>query len=191
MQAKIHEIQTQKQEEVATELRQQIGQLQEDNERRKLHEIEATEQKLKLAGDFESTQKEFINQNAEYINLQKVVKEVQNDNHRKQLELQDLDSLTRKLQESLTQAEARNRELREDLSRTRADAGNRVDPQLFAAIKKIQEQLQNVRIEAVDEPSAQLSEVKSGLQEALSTLGGSRMSKLQSPLQSNLQLDTA
>lgn len=76
LQAKIQQVQTQKQEEVATELQQRIEQLQDDNERRKLREIEATEQKLKLAGEFERTQKQFIDQNAEYINLQKLVKEI-------------------------------------------------------------------------------------------------------------------
>jgi hypothetical protein len=76
LQAKIQQVQTQKQEEVATELQQRIEQLQDDNERRKLREIEATEQKLTLAGEFERTQKQFIDQNAEYINLQKLVKEI-------------------------------------------------------------------------------------------------------------------
>jgi hypothetical protein len=42
--------------------------------------------------------------------------------------------------------------------------------------------LQNIRIDPVDERSGALSEVKSSLEKTLSTLGGSRMSLLQSRL---------
>ena len=62
-------MQVQKQQEFTTELNQQIQQLREENENRKLNEIRATEEKLKLADDFEKTQKEFISQNSEFINL--------------------------------------------------------------------------------------------------------------------------
>lgn len=60
------------------------------------------------------------------------------------------------------------------------DAANSVDPQLLVDIKEIQDQLQNIKIEGADERSDALSEVRSNLLKTLTTLGGSRMSRLQS-----------